>query len=280
MAVLPVHPMLAPGVALTRRDPGTLQLGFDPEPLVLLPDDALTGEALRCLREHRTTEDPRVRGVLLRLAADGLLADADHVATTDRLGRALASRTGVDAATRLTLRAGTRVHLDLPASWRGAWSDDLRACGLLPSSADPTDGDAEVVQTVAVVARPAGALAAAADRWVGEQVPHLLVAVGARGHRLGPFVSPGLTACARCLQAHLVEADPSRPAELTDATPESDPVLDLRARAEGVSEVVRWAEGLRPRLWSATCEVSLESGLEPRPWRRHPWCGCAWDELA
>lgn len=281
MPVLPDHPMLAPGVVLARREVGALQVGFEPGPSILLPDGTVTVEALRCLREHRLPDaaQPRVRGLLLRLAADGLIADADHVATAGALGRALASRTGLDAATRVALRTGTRVVLDAPAAWRAAWAADLAACGL-----DPADDAGEPLQTVALVARPAAALAPAADRWVGEQVPHLLVALGAHAHRVGPFVSPGLTACARCLQAHLVEEDPSRPlvdasADATPVGPESDPVLDLRARVEAVSEIVRWAEGLRPRLWSATAAITLEDEAQPRSWRRHPWCGCAWDEL-
>ena len=120
------------------------------------------------------------------------------------------------------------------------------------------------------------------DTMVSDDHPHLLLNLGPRGARLGPFVVPGVTACLRCLDAHLGEQDPRRALVLeqledSDATPAPyDPVLAHAATALAVRDLTSYAEGDRPATWSATITVGADLALPRHAWTRHPHCGCSW----
>jgi bacteriocin biosynthesis cyclodehydratase domain-containing protein len=120
------------------------------------------------------------------------------------------------------------------------------------------------------------------DALVVEDRPHLLVTLCADQARLGPFVVPGVTACLRCLDAHLGEDDPRRALvleQLEDAGPMTapyDPVLALAASALAVRDLTSYAEGDRPATWSTTITVGADLALPHRTWPRHPHCGCSW----
>ena len=120
------------------------------------------------------------------------------------------------------------------------------------------------------------------DEWARADLPHLLVTAVEGIVRVGPFVVPGLTACLRCLDAHLAERDPRRSlvvqqyaAQPTGEDPLPADLWQL-ATAFAVRELVRWVDGHRPRTWSATVRVDPELELVPTTWRRHPGCGCSW----
>ena len=115
--------------------------------------------------------------------------------------------------------------------------------------------------------------------------PHVLVSACEGAVRLGPFVVPGSTACLRCIDAELAAPTsgegwcwrrwPGRPSPVDAAT-------TYAAVGLAVRDVLAYLDGDRPMTWSATLTlgpVPGEEGLVPRRWRRHPHCGCCWDEL-
>jgi bacteriocin biosynthesis cyclodehydratase domain-containing protein len=120
-----------------------------------------------------------------------------------------------------------------------------------------------------------------ADAHLRDGRPHLVVSGGAAGVVVGPFVAPGLTACLRCLDAHRSEADPRRGLVLAQvagrAGGPADPALTTLAAAWAARDLLTLLAGIRPSTWSATVAVGADLRPERRSWRRHPWCGCAWD---
>ena len=125
------------------------------------------------------------------------------------------------------------------------------------------------------------------DRLVRDGEPHLLVTGRSGRLTIGPFVAPGVTACRRCVDAHLAERDPRRSLvieQLDDAaagpvpTP-CDPALMSLALAWAARDLVSYLDGDRPATWSATVDVGPDLALERRSWTRHPHCGCSWGDL-
>ena len=112
--------------------------------------------------------------------------------------------------------------------------------------------------------------------------PHLPVVTHEGGARIGPFVVPGVTACLRCVDAHLDEGDGRRGLvlrQLTGTPAPVDPATRAAAAALAARDVVAYVDGDRPATWSATTLVGPAPGLEHRAWLRHPHCGCCWDDL-
>jgi hypothetical protein len=197
-----------------------------------------------------------VRLLLVELANGSPLTtlDATTAPVLDALVAAgLVVAADADAA-RADRRARCRIHLDVPD-------------GVLPlvwSEGDP----------------PRTRL----DDWMRSGTPHLVVREGPGGPLLGPYVVPGVTACLRCVDAHLGEQDPRRAlvVEQVATTPplrpfEPDPALRALAVAWTVRDIVAAAEGEAPATWSATVALGL---LPPTvtAYRRHLHCGCAWAE--
>ncbi len=125
------------------------------------------------------------------------------------------------------------------------------------------------------------------DDLVREGAPHLLVVSRGGVLELGPFVSPGHTACLRCVDAHRAEPDPRRhlvveqiaQAVAAGAFEPRDELLWSLALAWAVRDLVRFAEGSRPSTWSASYEIGPLDPPRSHEWERHPHCGCAWDAL-
>ena len=116
-------------------------------------------------------------------------------------------------------------------------------------------------------------------------IPHLLLTFVEGNATIGPFVLPGQTACAECLEMHAAEDDPERPevvrrmreAQLADGDPVSiDPALASQAIAWAVRDVVGHVDGDTPSTWSATIRLGPAGGPELTTWMRHPECGCGW----
>lgn len=283
----PGSPMLRPGLRVVRRDHAQLQVGLGPD-RVVLPDH------------------PGVRGILRALAAGhGDLPDtADAHGVCDVLHRAgllvdsaALRRSGIDPAATaaayahdplgaeqaLARRGQAAVALDLPDPWRPPVAALVAGSGLGVVDHGAPAG-------VRLVGRETEPDRTEIDRLVRVGEPHLLLSCVDGLLTLGPFVDPGRTACLRCVDAHLAEADPRRPlvveqysrADTARGLPEPcDPALLALALAWAVRELVSWAEGRWPSLWSTSVLVTPALDLPRRRWTRHPHCGCSWgDALA
>jgi hypothetical protein len=251
--------LLRPGAGLARRDDHHLQVGVDPPHVAVLPDS------------------DGVRRLLDELAAGGALSPLDEATT-----RALDTLVDVglvvaaDAeAARAARRAGCTVHLDVPGSLLPAAVRLLGEAGLTPAGRTAP-------AAAALVWAPGEVSRDRVDGWMRSGTPHLVVREPPQGPVLGPYVVPGATACLRCVDA--AGGDPRRPLvveQLARAQPHRRPAPDPAARALALAWAVRdlatGAEGGTPASWSAT--VSLGT-LPPvvTAYRRHPHCGCAWDD--
>jgi hypothetical protein len=250
---------LRPGLRVVRRDDRHLQLGLDPPDRVVLPD--LPGLERALTAPGRPTT-PEVGELIDRLAADGWLVDAEQDAARRRQRAARRPPVAVSADPGLAE--------PLARAWR------LAGVTALDEASIP---DPRAVRLVATTGEPRRTTS---DRLVRDDVPHLWLAVLPGRVRIGPFVDPGLTACLRCLDAHLGDRDPRRATVLLQLEDQPraafppDPLGVLVGCAWAVRDVVRRLDGLVPSLRSATLTVGDDLQLERRDWLRHPHCGCAW----
>lgn len=285
-STLPRRPILRPGLRVVRRDDGHLQVGTDPPHRAVLVDEP---DARRLLDDLRggvvTPPTPASLRCLAALVEADLIVDADAVraaglgATAAAVSAAYA-RFGQSATDRLAARATSRVGVDACGETRESVVRLLRASG-----SHVTDNLAD--GTVRLIVRDHEFARGEVDTLIRDGIPHLLVIGANGGFTVGPFVVPGLTACLRCVDAHLAEADPRRSIVVEQAarsTPAGgieprDPVLHTLALAWAAGDLIRFLEGDQPATWSAS--VAFGSDLVPtlRTWARHPHCGCAWDCL-
>jgi hypothetical protein len=282
---LPCRPRLRPGLRAVRRDSAHLQVGIDPSDRLVLPDEEPARRLLADLGSGRrpTLEDPVARRWCRELVERGLVVDADALGQAlhgplprESVLSAFATR-GPDAPERLAARGSAAVAVDAAGAWRTATLRVMTAAGLAVAApgahrvahllVDPDD--------------------ARLDELVRRSEPHLVVTVLAGRITVGPFVSPGLTACSRCITAHRCDRDPGHAMVRQQHTtgPEDpappDPVLLRLAAAWAVRDLVSFAEGDRPATWSSTVEVDPALSLVRQRWLRHAACGCHWgDELA
>ncbi len=276
---LPHRPTLRPGLRVFRRDDTHLQIGLD-DPQVVLPDRPGVHDLVRDLQraDGLGSLSPEAGLALGRLLDAGLVVDQADVdaARLDRSGSASAALTahGPEAPARLTSRAACHVVLHAPEPWLTVAADRLVTAGIPRAHSN----DAPDVALLVSVGEPPRSQV---DRYVRDDLPHLVLALFADRARLGPLVVPGATACLRCVDAHLVEVDPRRPVvleQLEDHTPPPpcDPLLAQAALALAVRELVSYAEGDRPATWSASLTLGADLGQPLRSWLRHPHCGCSW----
>jgi bacteriocin biosynthesis cyclodehydratase domain-containing protein len=123
------------------------------------------------------------------------------------------------------------------------------------------------------------------DPFVRDGRAHVVVAPAGGGLTVGPFVAPGLTACLRCVDAHLAEHDPRRAVVLEQCGRQPpapveprDPTLLALALAWAVRDVIRFVDGVEPATWSATVSIGADAMPVRRSWHRHPHCGCSWGD--
>lgn len=274
-------PVLRPGLQVFRRDDDHLQVGID-EPRVVLADTDGVRQLLRDLAvgEGLASLTPDAGLALSRLVDAGLVVElTDLVAATrdDRRGTATAAFAahGPAAPALLGSRAACRVAVVAPEPWHTSAADGLAAAGLTVA----VDGELPTVTLLVSSGEPARSHV---DVLVRDDRAHLLVTLLPDRARLGPFVVPGATACLRCLDAHLAEADPRRGLVLEQLEDHPgrpapcDPVLAHAALALAAREVASYAEGDRPATWSATLALTTDLALPQRSWPRHPHCGCSW----
>lgn len=121
---------------------------------------------------------------------------------------------------------------------------------------------------------------------VRDDTVHLIGGLRDAAARVGPFVVPGWSACARCYDLQRTAAEPSwrwrRPLLAQPAvnplgcSTASSPVVQATA-ALLAAEALAFVEGRTPQTCGATLELSADDLVPTR--RRldpHPWCGCVW----
>jgi hypothetical protein len=273
---------LRPGLRAVRRDSRHLQVGIDPADRLVLPDDAQARALLAALEAGRRPDldDPRVRRWCRELVERGLVVDADALdrALSGPLPReAVLAAFAVDALTaaqRLTARGSGTAALDATEPWRTAALRAMSSAGV----AVVAPGGRPVVH---LLVDPFDEIL---DELMRRSEPHLVVTSRTGRITLGPFVSPGLTACSRCITAHRCDRDPGFATvreqyghPVGSSTP-SDPVLVQLAAAWAVRDLVTYLEGDLPASWSTTIAIDTALTLDRQRWLRHPACGCHWGE--
>ena len=282
---LPRRPRLRPGLRAVRRDGRHLQVGIDPTDRLVLPDDEPARRLLADLHAGRrpTLDDPDARRWCRELVERGLVVDSDALdqalrgpVPRESVLSAFASE-GPSATARLAARGSARVAVDAPGPWRTITLRAMAAAGLTVAA----PGARRVVH---LLVDPHDELV---DELVRRSEPHLVLTAVAGRITVGPFVSPGLTACSRCVTAHRCDRDPGHATVLGqyaanpgDRVP-PDPVLLQLAVAWAVRDLVSYVEGDLPATWSSTLAVDPALTLVRQRWLRHAACGCHWgDELA
>ncbi len=284
----PVRPRLRPGVRITRRDQSHLQIGLDHELAVVVADDTATRDFLDALSAGAPVAlTPAVGQVADRLLAHGLLIDADDfrrdlAVFPDRSATAAHYATyGLEARSRLAHRSDRAVRVDGhgPAEAETAYATDLLRRLGAPSGTRPY---------VVLVVASGVPDRARVDELMRQERPHLLVSFSEGIIVLGPFVVPGVTACLRCVDAHLGEADPRRGLVVEqytrlhpppDGIPEPlDPAVAQVATAWAARDTISFLDDELPTTWSTTIRFGPGVHQERSLWRRHPGCGCSWAE--
>jgi hypothetical protein len=288
-AGLPARPALRPGLRVVRRDDRHLQVGIDPPLRAIVPDEAPVRRLLEDLsagdpgRPISRSDSPAAARCLETLHQHGLLVDAAalHRALATGEDRAAAAavfaQSGAGAEEVLTSRTGSGVRVDAAPDVLQSAHRLLRAAGV--SLADGPE--AGVVLLVSPGPLPRDAL----DPFVRDGRAHALVTPAGGGFTVGPFVVPGLTACLRCVDAHLAEHDPRRAVVLEQCgrlapgpVEPRDPTLLALAVAWAVRDVIRFVDGEAPATWSATVTIGADAMPVRRSWHRHPHCGCSWGD--
>ena len=246
---------LGTGLRVSRRGPGTLQVGLHAGRSAVLPDDPDVRALLERLRHGVDVRrlDAAHRDLVAQVADAGLLVAADERLARDRI------------------RAAAVVAVEAPVPERALATRVLAEAGL--TVGDP--GRATLVLTIGAEPRRD-----TVDALVQADRPHLLLTAVAGTVRVGPTVVPGESACLRCLDAHRTDRDPRHPLVVEqhldrDPLDVPDPADLQLALSLAARDLVALVEGRRPVTWSATVDVG-EAGPVRRVWSRHPRCGCAW----
>ncbi len=203
------RPVLRPGCGCSGVTTTHLQVGID-EPRVVLPDTEGVRRLLRDLDagEGLASLTPEAGLAFGRLLDAGLVVERADVVAAARDERRQAATAafaahGPSAPARLASRAVCRVALVAPEPWQSTAADLLAVAGLAIAVAE----EPPAVTLVVSCGEP---VRSRIDLLIRGDRAHLLVALLPHGARIGPFVAPGVTACLRCVDAHLAEDDPRR----------------------------------------------------------------------
>lgn len=255
-------PQLAAGLRVVTRGHTHLQIGLYAGHRALLPRTPVVEDVLESLLDRRpVAQDPEAVAVLELLTDRGLLAGRGPA------GRSTAARVAVLG----TLRGvEPRPEVLLGRCGLGVTRWPTRAAVVLVLATGEPDRDL-------------------LDPLVRAGTPHLVVRLVDGGAVLGPFVSPGATACLRCIDAHRSLEDPdhvpvtaryvqaSRRARRDGVPDVDDPALALAALAWAVRDVSAHLSGREPSTWSRTLLLGPEPARrQEQSWLRHPDCGCCW----
>jgi len=264
---------LAPGVRVVARGRDRLQVGLYDERRLVVRRSGPVDRLLEDLTRGRASvpDTPGTTALLERLRRAGLVLAADELA------RARAAR--ADARVHVTGSGGVDLSAHpAPAEELGGMLDRAG----LSRSATPSTADVVLVVTVGETRREL------LDPLVRSDLDHLVVRLVDGGAVLGPFVTPGVTACLRCIDAHRCVADPDHVAvtvRYLQATERSradagtdvpDPLLTTQALATAVRDVVAHVEGREPATRSHTVRLGPEpADRSVTRWSIHPRCGCS-----
>ena len=187
---------LRPGLRVSRRGGGRLQVGLHPDDRTVLPDSDDVRSLLRDLGHGvRTTRIPApMVGLLDTLRSRGLVV-------------------GLDAA-------GERARLRDRAPVGVVAADPVRATAvrMLAAAGLPVAGRRAAPAATLHVTTGAEPRRDLLDEWVRDDRPHLALTSLAGRTPHGPFVVPGRTACLRCVDEHLTDRDPRHPVSYTHLT--------------------------------------------------------------
>lgn len=252
---------LAPGLRVVRRGRHHLQVGLYDGRRVVLPRTPVVEGTLAALLDHGPTEPGRASAeVLDDLQRHGCLVSEDHHARRERRRRSRVALLGEVAGPR----------------------DLLDAAGVTVVGAG-VDAEVALVVSHGEVDRTL------LDPLIRRGTSHVVVRLVDGAALVGPFVSPGRTACLRCIDAQLSIGDPDHVAVTSryvratthpredGASDDTDPALAVLAVAWAVRDVVAHIDGARPGLWSRTVFLDPDPARErTQDWSRHPECGCCW----
>ncbi|SFB74078.1 hypothetical protein SAMN04487968_101247 [Nocardioides terrae] len=267
------RPLLRPGWQVARFDDQHLQVGLDAPARVVLTDSPDVRRLLSLLADPDAAWEPPSSLLAMR-ALDGLHRAGLLVRLpASALETRLAAVHGVSAPGRVAARRLARVSVDAPADVSETLAAMLRSEGVRPVT--------NAASVVLVLARGAVRRGRLDDLLQGGR-PHLVVSGLPTGWEVGPFVSPGQTACVRCVDAARAERDPRRAVVADQLARSSAPVpvsptLQTAALALAVREIVSYVDGDVPTTWSTSLLLGPSGAPEVRRWPRHPLCGCAWD---
>lgn len=256
---------LTPGVQVVARGRDRLQIGLD-DRRVVVPLSALPHEQVDDVRRGRVPAHAAAAWLHAGVATTGPLPE-------EPARRCVAMESPHDWAARLTRRSTTQVVV------HGDLGTDARP--LLAAACLGTADQGSQVALVACHGLPDPELLAGLTR---DDIPHLLLTYLHGTVTLGPFVQPGVTACAECLELHRSDDDPERPDVLRRyrqawaraAPPPSNPVLLTLALAWAVRDLTAYVDGEDPTTWSTTIRLDPCGAPEATSWLRHPECGCHW----
>ena len=254
---------LAPGLRVVARGRDRLQVGMYAERRLVLPRTPDVERVLQALVELQpldTASDPAAAEVLAQL---------------DRAGVLLSGRSSTAPPASPVAVVGCLPGVDGP--------------GVLVQAGLTLVTNLEQAATV-VVLSPGELARELLDPLLRRGIEHVVVRLVDGGALVGPYVAPGLTACLRCIDAHLACHDPAHVEVLnryvratarlrSDDVPESaDPLLAPIAATWAAREVRARLAGLTPATWSATLHLDADPArTRVRSWLRHPRCGCVWN---
>jgi bacteriocin biosynthesis cyclodehydratase domain-containing protein len=285
--------MVRPGLKILRRDPRTLQLGLDWPGVAALPDTEPLRAVLAAVDGFRDTT-----GVVLAASQTGLPIGACEEAlvvlltcgalvdSVPSLHHALSEPT----VSALWLLAGpergatdivsARERCSLWVHGTGVVADCVRGLAASAGLRLCRDLDQATVGVLAGDREPARGLADAA---MHSGIPHLWVYVRDLVGVIGPFVTPGTTACLRCVDAARTATDPAWPTLLQSAESRPlrvaacDEVHSVLVGAWAVQEIAMWASDIRPPTQGQVIEVPMGwSSAKAERFEPHPACGCSW----
>lgn len=245
---------LDPSVALLWREPGTLQVGLDPQRAVAV--SGVPAELPGLLRGRGGRVDPASRRALQLLGAAGLLTREDP---QWRWSQSWVQVVG-DGATAKAVVTGLRDA----------------GVGQVSRTRDPRSSGPDLV----VVSPSQGRGMEHGDALMGSAVVHLWSSLRDGRALVGPLVVPGGTSCLRCHDLHRTDADAAWPAlalawEQHPAPRHSTAAVSLLASST-VRQALTWLRGTRPATLDATLEEQPDGQLVQVRWAVHPDCGCGW----
>ncbi len=228
--------------------------------------------------------------ILGRLSAHGLTVDPTTLRLTQLVDPEVArSRAAVIAAHGdrapevIRAREQSRVLVVGPHRLTNPIRTLLRQSGVPAQQTDVVDPPGPRPDVVLLV-RQAEMPRAWTDRWLRDSVPYLPVRAVEGRVIAGPFCVPDLTACLRCVDHQRSGDDPRIPLLVEQyaacpggAIPEPvEATAWTTATALAAHDVVRFLDGHRPQLWSATMTLGGADGPAQDEWLRDPRCGCCW----